>query len=59
MVNYKELRQILNGSGMSIAKYNNGKTVVKDSNVFKGAKLCAVEEAQALVENAIKEDTVK
>ena len=37
MVNYKELRQILNGSGMSIAKYNNGKTVVKDSNVFKGA----------------------
>ena len=58
MVNYKELRQILNGSGMSIAKYNNGKTVVKDSNVFKGAKLSAVEEAQALVEKAIKEDTV-
>lgn len=58
MVNYKELRQILNGSGMSIAKYNNGKTIVKDSNVFKGAKLSAVEEAQALVEKAIKEDTV-
>ena len=58
MIDYKELRRILNGSGMSSAKYSNGKTVVKDSNVFKGAKLSAIEEAQALVEKAIKEDTV-
>lgn len=58
MVDYSELRKILNGSGMSIAKYSKGKTIVKDSNTFKGAKLSAVEEAQALVEKSIKEDTL-
>ena len=57
MVDFKELRKILNGSGMSIAKYEKGRTVVKDSSVFKGARISAVEEAQSLLEEAIKTDT--
>ena len=58
MVDYKELRKILNGSNMNVKHYGNGKVAVTDSSAFKGMKLSALEEAQDLVEKAIKADTV-
>ena len=58
MVDYKELRKILNGSNMNVKHYSNGKVAVTDSSTFKGMKLSALEEAQDLVEKAIKADTV-
>lgn len=58
MVDYKELRKILNGSNMNVKHYSNGKTAVTDSSTFKGMKLSALEEAQDLVEKAIRADTV-
>ena len=58
MVNYKELRKILNGSNMNVKHYSNGKVSVTDSSTFKGMKLSALEEAQDLVEKSIKADTV-
>lgn len=57
MVDYKELRKILNGSNMSVKHYQNGKFVVTDSVRFKGMPMSMLEEAQALVEKAVKEDT--
>lgn len=57
MVDYKELRKIMNGSGMSVKHYQNGKTAVTDSKSFKGMPLSALEEAQAIVEDSIKADT--
>lgn len=56
MVDYKELRKILNGGNMSISHYTNGKTAVRDSNNFKGLKISALDEAQALVAEAEKND---
>lgn len=56
-VDYKELRKILNGSNMSVKHYQNGKVVVTDSVRFKGMPMSMLEEAQALVEKAVKEDT--
>lgn len=58
MVDYKELRKILNGSNMNVKHYSNGKVAVTDSSAFKGMKLSALEEAQDLVEKSIKADTV-
>lgn len=57
MVDYKELRKILNGSNMSVKHYQNGKVVVTDSARFKGMPMSMLEEAQVLVEKAVKEDT--
>lgn len=57
MVDYKKLRAVLNGAGMSIKKYSQGKVAVTDSQVFRGARLSALEEAQALVEEAVRGDT--
>ena len=57
MVDYKELRKILNGSNMSVKHYQNGKVMVTDSVRFKGMPMSKLEEAQALVEKAVKEDT--
>ena len=57
MVDYKELRKILNGSNMSVKHYQNGKVVVTDSVRFKGMPMSMLEEAQALVEKAVREDT--
>ena len=57
MIDYKELRKILNGSNMSVKHYQNGKVVVTDSVRFKGMPMSMLEEAQALVEKAVKEDT--
>ena len=57
MIDYKELRKILNGSSMSVKHYQNGKVVVTDSVRFKGMPMSMLEEAQALVEKAVKEDT--
>lgn len=57
MVDFKELRKILNGSSMSVKHYNNGKTSVTDSKCFRGMNTSALDEAQALVETALKEDT--
>ena len=57
MIDYKELRKILNGSSMSVKHYQNGKVVVADSVRFKGMPMSMLEEAQALVEKAVKEDT--
>lgn len=56
MVDYKELRKILNGGNMSISHYANGKTAVRDSNNFKGLRISALDEAQALVAEAEKND---
>ena len=57
MIDYKELRKILNGSNMSVKHYQNGKVVVTDSVRFKGMPMSMLEEAQALVEKAVREDT--
>lgn len=57
MVDFKELRSILNGAGMSIKKYSNGKNSVTDSSTFRGAKLSAVEQAQQLVADSVYNDT--
>lgn len=43
---------------MNVKHYSNGKVAVTDSSAFKGMKLSALEEAQDLVEKAIKADTV-
>lgn len=58
MVDFKELRKILNGSNMSVKHYANGKKAVTDSRTFKGMNMSALEEAQELVESAVKQDTV-
>lgn len=58
MVDFKELRAILNGAGMSIRKYSQGRVAVTDSAVFRGAKLSALEEAQTLVAEATYADVV-
>ena len=57
MIDYRELRKILNGSNMSVKHYQNGKVVVTDSVRFKGMPMSMLEEAQTLVEKAVKEDT--
>lgn len=57
MVDYKELRKILNGSNMSVKHYQNGKVSITDSTTFRGMNTSALEEAQDLVEKALKEDT--
>lgn len=59
MVDYKSLRKILNGSNMSVKHYQNGKTAVTDSRNFRGMPLSALEEAQELVADSVKEDTKK
>ena len=58
MTDFNKLRKILNGSNMSVKHYSNGKKAITDSQNFRGMKLSALEEAQGLVEEAIKEDTV-
>lgn len=58
MVDYKELRKIINGSNMSVKHYQNGKVSVTDSQNFKGMPMSALEEAQELVEKAVKADTL-
>ena len=58
MVDYKELRKIINGSNMSVKHYQNGKVAVTDSQNFKGMPMSALEEAQELVERAVKADTL-
>ena len=42
---------------MSVKHYQNGKVVVTDSVRFKGMPMSMLEEAQALVEKAVREDT--
>ena len=42
---------------MSVKHYQNGKVVVTDSLRFKGMPMSMLEEAQSLVEKAVKEDT--
>jgi hypothetical protein len=59
MVDFKELRKVLNGSSMSVKHYANGRTSVTDSKCFRGMNTSALDEAQALVETALKEDTEK
>ena len=43
---------------MSVKHYQNGKVTVTDSQNFKGMPMSALEEAQDLVEKAVKEDTL-
>lgn len=59
MVDFKELRKIINGSKMSVKYYQNGNKAVTDAQNFKGMSLSVLEEAQDLIEKGIKEDTVK
>ena len=56
MTDFKKLRDILNGSGMSIKHYAKGKVSVTDSS-FKGASLSALQEAQDFLAESIKDDT--
>ena len=58
MVDFKELRKIINSSNMSVKHYQNGKVTVTDSHNFKGMPMSVLEEAQDLVEKAVKEDTL-
>ena len=57
MVDFKELRKIINGSTMSVKHYQNGKVAVTDSHNFKGMKLSDLEAAQKLVADAAEADT--
>ena len=59
MVDFKALRKILNDSKMSVKHYQNGKVAVTDSHTFRGMSTSALQEAQELVEKAIKEDTIE
>ena len=43
---------------MSVKHYQNGKVTVTDSHNFKGMPMSVLEEAQNLVEKAVKEDTL-
>ena len=43
---------------MSVKHYQNGKVTVTDSDNFKGMPMSVLEEAQDLVEKAVKEDTL-
>lgn len=56
MVDYKELRKILNNN-TSVKHYQNGKKVVVDSSCFKGLPMSSLEEAQTLVADSIKTDS--
>lgn len=58
MVDFRELRKIINGSNMSVKHYQNGKVAVTDSQNFKGMPMSVLEEAQELVEKAVKADTL-
>ena len=58
MIDFKELRKIINSSNMSVKHYQNGKVTVTDSHNFKGMPMSVLEEAQDLVEKAVKEDTL-
>ena len=58
MLDFRELRKIINGSNMSVKHYQNGKVAVTDSQNFKGMPMSALEEAQELVEKAVKADTL-
>ena len=58
MVDFKELRKIINSSNMSVKHYQNGKVTVTDSQNFKGMPMSVLEEAQDLVEKSVKEDTL-
>ena len=58
MVDYKELRKILN-SGGSVKHYQTGKVCVTDSQSFRGLPMSKLQEAQELVEKAVKEDTLE
>ena len=44
---------------MSVKHYQNGKVAVTDSHTFRGMSTSALQEAQELVEKAIKEDTIE
>ena len=57
MVEFKELRKIINGSNMSVKHYQNGKVAITDSHNFKGMKLSDLETAQKLVADAAEADT--
>ena len=59
MVDYNELRKILNNSKMNIKHYQNGKTAVTDSKTFRGMSTSALDDAIELVEKSTKEETVK
>ena len=56
MLDYKELRKVLN-TKTSVKHYQNAKAVVTDSTTFKGLPMSALNEAQDMVEKAIREDT--
>ena len=58
MVDFKELRKIINSLNMSVKHYQNGKVTVTDSQNFKGMPMSVLEEAQDLVEKSVKEDTL-
>jgi len=57
MVDYRNLKKILNSSNMSVKHYNNGKVAITDSTRFRGMPSSALEEAQEIVEKGIREDT--
>ena len=57
MVDFKELRKIINGSNMPVKHYQNGKVAITDSHNFKGMKLSDLEAAQKLVADAAEADT--
>lgn len=57
MTDFNELRKIMNSSKMSVKHYQNGKSAVTDSHSFRGMNVSALEEAQELVESALRKDT--
>lgn len=59
MVDFKELRKILNSANMSVKHYQNGKVSITDSANFRSMKFSLLEEAQKLVIDAHKEDTIE
>lgn len=59
MVDYKELRKILNSGNMSVSHYTNGKVSIRDSANFKGLRISALDEAMKLVAEAEEKDFKK
>ena len=53
MIDYSELKKILNSSNMSCRYDDKGNTVVTDSETFRGMPISKLEDATALVSNGI------
>lgn len=59
MLDYKEVRRLLNKSGMSIKKLQNGNVAVRDSQHFRGASMSALTELQDYIAGENKDSLLQ